>query len=263
MCPEAVADDEGAVVGRRAVLAHRDRHGLDDLAVAPDGQRLGVVVDGRDDLVTDGEVRGDVLLAEQPVAEIDAVGVDRDVDGGARLPVLRWAPTHFAVAEPVEGALDGRVGGDGDRPLRRQPVRDVLVEADRDGLTDAHDLAVVRQHVGHRQVLRRVGLERHLLAGGTAETQRLRVQRVALVVAERLGGAPGQAIGAQLAGDRGALVVVDHRDRAEHAVLGADGHRRVHRHADGTVLHRRGELGHQQVAERRALVGDDLRLRRS
>ena len=30
----------------------------------------------------------DVVLAEQPVAEVDAVGVHLDVDGGARLPVM-------------------------------------------------------------------------------------------------------------------------------------------------------------------------------
>ena len=78
---------------------------LDDLAVALDRQRLGVVVDARDHFVADGEVRGDVLLTEQPVAEVDAVGVDRYVDRRARLPVSRWAPTHFAIAQPVEGAL--------------------------------------------------------------------------------------------------------------------------------------------------------------
>ena len=109
----------------------------------------------------------------------------------------------------------------------RQPVRDVLVEADRDGLTDADDLAVVGQHVGHRQVLGRMRLEGHLLAGGTAKAQRLRVERVALVVAERLGGGQVRPSGLSSTGDRGALVVVDHRDRAEHAVLGADGHGRV------------------------------------
>ena len=68
------------------------------------------------------------LLAEQSVAQVDAVGVDRDVDRRARLPVIGWAPTHFAVVQPVEGALDRRVGGDCDGLLRRQPVRDVLVE---------------------------------------------------------------------------------------------------------------------------------------
>ena len=43
----------------------------------------------RDHLVADGEVRGDVLLAEQSVTQIDTVGVDRDLDGRARLPVMR------------------------------------------------------------------------------------------------------------------------------------------------------------------------------
>ena len=85
---------------------------------------------------------------------------------------------------------------------------------------------------------------------GTAEAERLRLQRVARVVAERLGGVPGQAVRAQLAGDRSAFVVVDHRDRAEDAVLGADRHWLIHRHTDGAVLDRRGELRYQQVAER-------------
>ena len=148
-----VPDDVGAVVRRGAVLAHRDRHCLDDLAVAADGERLVAVVGGRDHLVADGELGGDVLLAEQPVAQVHTVGVDRDVDLGAGLPVLRRAPTDFAVAQPVEGALHRRIGRDGDRPLGSQPVRDVLVEAHRDGLTHADDLAVVGQHVRHGEVL--------------------------------------------------------------------------------------------------------------
>ena len=261
--PEPVTDDVGAVVGRGVVLAHRDRHRLDDLAVAPDGQRLGVVVGGRDHLVADGEVRRHVLLAEQAVAEVDAVGVDRDVDRRARLPVLRWAPTHFAVVQPVEGTLDGRVGGDGDRPLRRQPVRDVLVEADRDGLADADDLAVVR-------AARRASSGSRANASGTSSAGWRHRRGRATAPSACSACCSRAARWCATSGRRGsahrrpdALVVVDHRDRAEDTVLGADRHGLIHRHTDGAVLDRRGELGHQQVAERRALVVDDLRLRRS
>ena len=46
-------------------------------------------------------------------------------------------------------------------------VRDVLVEPNRDRLTDADDFAVVGQDVGHREVLGRVGFERHADCGRT------------------------------------------------------------------------------------------------
>src|SRR4051794_39655994 len=62
-------------------------------------KRLGVVVGGGDDHVADGEVGGDVLLAEQAIAEIDTVCVHRDIDRRARLPVTRRAPTHFAIVQ--------------------------------------------------------------------------------------------------------------------------------------------------------------------
>src|SRR3982074_3401118 len=134
---EPLADEVNAVVGRGAVLAHRRRHGPYDLAVASNGHDLGVVIGRRDDLIADGEVRGDVFLAEQAVAEVDAVGVDRDVDGRPRLPALSRAPAHFAIVQPVEGAIHGWVGGDLDGLLSRQPVRDLLIQADLDGLTHA------------------------------------------------------------------------------------------------------------------------------
>ena len=43
----------------------------------------------------------------------------------------------------------------------------------RDRLTDADDLAVARDHVRHRQVLRRMGLEGHPPGGGPAEPGRI------------------------------------------------------------------------------------------
>ena len=104
-------------------------------------------------------------------------------------------------------------------------------------------------------------LERHLLARDTAEAERLRTQRVALVVSQRLGRGPRQTVGAELAGDGGA-VFVGHGYRAQHTVLGADRHGRLDAHADGPVLDGRSELGHQQVPVRRAFVSDDLGLRR-
>ena len=52
-------------------------------------------------------------------------------------------------------------------------VRDVLVEPDRDRLTDADDLAVAGQQVGHRQVLRASGSGRSSGGGRAAEAQRL------------------------------------------------------------------------------------------
>ena len=64
--------------------------------------------------------------------------------------------------------------------------------------------------------------------GDAAESEGLRVQRVTLVVPERLGGGPAQAVGAQLARHRVALLI-GQRDRTEHAVLGGDRDRLVHR----------------------------------
>src|SRR6201999_2563585 len=98
-------------------------------------------------------------------------------------------------------------------------------------------------------------LEAHLLTGDTAETERLRVEGVALVVAQWLGRGPRQAVRTELAGDRGSLVV-DHRHGSEYAVLGADHYGRLDAHADSTVLDRRGQLGHQQVPVGRALIRD-------
>ncbi len=106
-----------------------------------------------------------------------------------------------------------------------------------------------------------MGVERHLLGHDAREAKRLRAQRVALVVAQRLGRRPRQAVGAQLAGEGGA-VFVDHAHLAQHAIFGTDRHGRSDAHADGTVRDRRGELGHKQIRVWRALVGDDLCLRR-
>ena len=150
---EPVADDVGAVSVGVLSLPIEIGMVLTTSPLTPDRQRLGVVVGGRDDLVADGEVRVDVVLAEQAVAEIHAVGVDRDVDGRARLPEMLWAPTHFAVVQPVERALDRRVGGHLDRLLGGRAVRDVLVELDGDRLADADDLAVVGHDVRHGQVV--------------------------------------------------------------------------------------------------------------
>src|SRR5581483_5169153 len=90
---EPLAENVNAAGGRSAVLAHRGRHGLDHFTVDPHRHHLGVVIGGGDDLVTDGEVGVQVVLAENPVTQVDAVGVDRDVHGGAGLPEMLRAPT--------------------------------------------------------------------------------------------------------------------------------------------------------------------------
>ena len=90
---ETITDDVRAVVGGRGILAHRRRHRLDDLAVLRDGDGLGVVIGGGDELATDRELGLHVLLAEETVTQIDPVSVDRDIDLGAGLPELRRAPT--------------------------------------------------------------------------------------------------------------------------------------------------------------------------
>ena len=145
-----ISDDVGAVIGRGLGFTHGDGHGLDDLTIAPHSHRFGGVIGGGDDLVTDGEPGSDVILTEQPVTEVDAVGVDRHLYFCSRFPVFGWAPTYFAIIEPVEGSLDRGVGGHVDRLLRRNPVGDVFIEADRDGLAHANRFPVVGQDVGHR-----------------------------------------------------------------------------------------------------------------
>src|SRR6202051_562853 len=125
---------------------------------------------------------------------------------------MLWAPTYFAVVQPVERTLDGRVGGDVDGLLSAGPVGDVLVEPDRHRLTDAHDLAVARSDVGHREVSGGTGGEAHLAARRPAQPERLHIQRVVPVVAELLGGGPMQSVGAELTANR-AAVVIDHGDR--------------------------------------------------
>src|ERR1700733_15358390 len=91
-----------------------------------------------------------------------------------------------------------RICGDLYGALGREPVRDVLVEADRDRLADAHHLAVVRQNVGRRQVRRRVRPESHVLARDAAEPEGFGGQRVLLVVAELFGCRPREAVRAEL-----------------------------------------------------------------
>lgn len=146
-----------------------------------------------------------------------------------------------------------------------QPVGgDVFVEADRYGLADTHYFTVVGQDVGHCQVFRRCRLECHAVAGDAAESTRLGVEGVLLVVTERLGRRPGQSVGgAELSVDRIARFV-DHGDGAQDAVAGGDCDRGgVHRYADGLVGDRRLQPGHQQVAIWIALFCDHLRCWRS
>ena len=231
-----VADHVGAVRRRPRARAHGDRHRVLDDAVALDGHRLRRVIRDGDDAVADGEVGGVVLLAVVAVAQVLAVDVDLDVDGRARRPVLGRAPAHLGIVQPVERALDGRLGGDLDGLLRGMAVGDRLVEANRDRLAHAHRRALLGRQVavGHRRG--HDGLE----GAGQLLLARLGLQRVGAAVAEVLRGRPGRAVLGQLAGDLLALVV-GHLHRIELGPVDLDRHRIKHRPVLGAVL----DVGHR------------------
>ena len=146
-----VADGVDPVVGRRAVLTHRDRHGLDHLAVAPDRQCLGVVVGGSDHPIADAEAGVAIPLPVEALTEIRAVGVDGHIHHGARLPEVPWPPSHLAIAQPVERTLHWRLSGHGDGLLGGDPVGNVLVKLHRDRLAYADNISVVGHQIRHRE----------------------------------------------------------------------------------------------------------------
>ena len=67
------------------------------------------------------------------VTEVDAEHVDRDAHLGPRLPELRRTPAHILRADPVEGTLDRRIGGDDDRILNGVGGARMIAGAQADG----------------------------------------------------------------------------------------------------------------------------------
>src|SRR6185437_13373801 len=140
----------------------------------------------------DVDFQAHVLLAVGTVAEGQPVELGVDVDLGAGRVVLAGAPVHAGpadlVGQPRPAALDGRFGGDLQRPLDGGLVRDRRVELDDDRRRDADGLAVGElestvDHLGGRD-RGDLALHRNRLA---VVTDRRPVPGVGPVIAQRLG----------------------------------------------------------------------------
>ena len=134
--------------------------------------------------------------------------------------------------------LDGLLG--------RSAVRDGLVESDGHRLADTDHRAVSGRHVGHRQILGRLCLETHPCVDSAAEAEGFSGQGVALVVSQRFGRRPRQAVGAEFAGDD-LTVAVDHIHRSQHTVTRGDRDGTVDGDTDFTVGHRSLQSRNEQV----------------
>ncbi len=134
-------------------LAQRGRHGLHEswfVDVEPQHQLAGV--GPRPPSSRRRRTPRACRPGADPVADVDAVGVDVDRDVGVRRPELGRPVWHGAVRQPRPRAVD--VGGGDHRQVRLDggPVGEVLVEGHRDGLADADDRGVGdREDGGHRE----------------------------------------------------------------------------------------------------------------
>src|SRR5436305_8176299 len=127
----AVGDHVYAVGAGTAGATHGDRHRTHRLTVDVDDHLVRHSVGVGDELVTDGEARGPVLLAVHPIAQVLAVVVDFDGDLGSGLPELLRTQGHLVLGEPVERAIDLWRCGDGNRIFGCLPVIDRLIDIPR------------------------------------------------------------------------------------------------------------------------------------
>ena len=201
----------------------------------------------------DLDVQRNVLVAVSAVAERQPVELGVDVDGGARRVVLAGAPVHAGalrlVGQPGPTALDGRVGGDGERLLDGGLVADRCVELDDDRRRDPDGLAV-----GQLEAAADLLGGRH---GGELALDRNRLAVVAdgrpapgvgRVVAQRLGDRVDGAVLVERAGNDLARRIRQ-RDVLEPAVADLDADRRDRYHVGGRI----GRLERQVGRWRRLL----------
>ena len=202
-----------ADVRREAGGAEADRHRVDQLAAEEDLHPLRGAVGLRHPRVVDVDGLGAVGLAVGAAAEVHPVHGGLQRDRRARGPVRRRPVVGLGVRQPVPAARLRRSRGDRQRPLRRGPVADSMVELDDQRLAHA-DGGLRRRRDERRECLDGGGKRGHrevLVDRRAVRARGVDPDRVARRVGERLGGRPGAAVGGQLARDGGAARLVGDR----------------------------------------------------